>query len=129
MIRGRSAATATGWLLLMLGGAMALITGKGDITVITAGVLIVFSGVYVLSLVKPASKQFIGAGWPEKFCRISAVAIGLIMVASGFISSISGIRDILISYDFTGIYFVIISLLPFGWGLYILKLAIYGVRS
>ena len=45
MIRGRSAATATGWLLLMLGGAMALITGKGDITVITAGLLIVFSGV------------------------------------------------------------------------------------
>lgn len=46
------------------------VTGKGDITVITAGLLIVFSGVYVLSLVKPASKQFIGAGWPEKFCRI-----------------------------------------------------------
>ena len=113
----------------MLGGAMALITGKGDITVITAGLLIVFSGVYVLSLVKPASKQFIGVGWPEKFCRISAVAIGLIMVASGFISSTSGIRDILIFYDFAGIYFVLIGLLPFGWGLYILKLAIYGVRS
>ncbi|KUG17270.1 hypothetical protein ASZ90_013036 [hydrocarbon metagenome] len=51
------------------------------------------------------------------------------MVASGFISSTSGIRDILIFYDFAGIYFVLIGLLPFGWGLYILKLAIYGVRS
>ena len=78
----------------MLGGAMALVIGKGDITVITTGLMIAFSGIYVLSLVKPASKQFIGTGWPEIFCRISAVIAGLIMVTSGFISSTSGIRDI-----------------------------------
>jgi len=126
---GRSGATATGWLLLMLGGAMALVIGKGDITVITTGLLIAFSGIYVLSLVQPASKQFIGTGWPEKFCRISTVIAGLIMVASGFISSTGGIRDVLISNTFTGLNFVMIGLLPLGWGLYILRLAIYGVRS
>ncbi len=115
--------------MLMLGGAMALVIGKGDITVITTGLLIAFSGIYVLSLVQPASKQFIGTGWPEKFCRTSTVIAGLIMVASGFISSTGGIRDVLISNTFTGLNFVIIGLLPLGWGLYILRLAIYGVRS
>ena len=93
---GRTGALATGRLLLILGCVMVLIIGKGDITVITAGLLIVLGGTYILSLVNPATRQFMGTGWPEKFCRISAVIVGLLMATSGIISSTGGIRDMLI---------------------------------
>jgi len=126
---GRIGALATGRLLLILGGAMVLIIGKGDITVIIAGLLIALGGIYVLSLVNPATKQFMGIGWPEKFCRISAVIAGLLMVASGSISSTGGIRDLFIFHNYSGLNFMLIGLLPLGWGLYILKLAINGIKS
>lgn len=126
---GRTGALATGRMLLMLGGVMVLIIGKGDITVITAGLLIALGGIHILSLVNPATKQFIGIGWPEKFCRISAVIAGLLMVASGLISSTGGIRDLFLFHNYSGLNVMIISILPLGWGLYILKLAINGIKS
>jgi len=126
---GRTGAVATGRLLLVLGGVMMLIIGRGDIIVITSGLLIVMGGIYILSLVNPATKQFMGAGWPEKLCRISAVIAGLLMVVSGLISSTGGIRDMLTFSNSAEFNFVLIGLLSFGWGLYILKLAIYGVQS
>ena len=126
---GRAGALATGRLLLILGGVMVLIIGKGDITVITAGLLIVLGGIYVLSLVSPATKQFMGTGWPEKLCRISAVIAGLIMVASGSISSTGGIIDMIAYHNYSGLNIMLIGLLPLGWGLYILKLATSGIKS
>lgn len=125
----RTGALATGRLLLILGGVMVLIIGKGDITVITAGLLIVLGGTYILSLVNPATRQFMGTGWPEKICRISAVIVGLLMAASGLISSTGGIRDMLIFHNYSGLNFLLIGLLPLGWGLYILKLVANGVKS
>ena len=108
---------------------MVLIIGKGDITVITSGLLVVLGGTYILSLVNPATRQFMGTGWPEKFCRISAVIVGLLMATSGIISSTGGIRDMLIFPNYSGLNFLLIGLLSLGWGLYILKLAVNGVRS
>jgi hypothetical protein len=125
---GRTGVVATGRLMLILGGAMVLIIGKGDITVVSAGLLIVLGGIYILSLVSPATKQFMGTGWPEKFCRICAIISGLLMMASGIISSTGGIRDMLIFHNSAGLNFVIIGLLPLGWGIYISKLAISGVQ-
>jgi hypothetical protein len=116
-------------LLLILGGVMALIIGKGDVTVIAAGLLIVLGGIYVLSLASPATKQFMGTGWPEKLCRISAVLAGLIMVASGSISSTGGIIDMITFHNYSGLNIMLIGLLPLGWGLYILKLATGGINS
>jgi len=106
-----------------------LIIGKEDITVITAGLLIVLGGTYILSLVNPATRQFMGTGWPEKICRISAVIVGLLMATSGIISSTGGIRDMLIFANYSGLNFLLIGLLLLGWGLYILKLAANGCRS
>ena len=126
---GRTGALATGRLLLILGGVMVFIIGKGDITVITAGLLTALGGIYILSLVNPATKQFMGIGWPEKICRISAVIVGLLMAASGLVSSIDSITDIIITHNFSGLNFLLISLLPLGWGLYILKIAANGVKS
>jgi len=126
---GRTGALATGRLLLILGGVMVFIIGKGDITVITAGLLTALGGIYILSLVNPATKQFMGAGWPEKSCRISAVIVGLLMAASGLISSINSITDMLMTHSFSGLNFLLIGLLPLGWGLFILKIAANGVKS
>ena len=126
---GRTGALATGRLLLILGGVMVFIIGKGDITVITAGLLTALGGIYILSLVNPATKQFMGIGWPEKICRISAVIVGLLMAASGLISSINSITDMLITHNYSGLNFLLIGLLPLGWGLYILKIAVNGVKS
>ncbi|MDD1748851.1 MAG: hypothetical protein LUO89_03150 [Methanothrix sp.] len=126
---GRTGAVATGQLLLLLGAVMVLIIGKEDFTVIIAGLLIVLGGIYILSLVNPATKQFMGTGWPEKVCRISAVIAGLLMVASGSISSTGSIRDMLVFHSYSGLNLLLISLLPLGWGLYILMLAINGVKS
>lgn len=126
---GRTGALVTGRLLLILGGVMVLIIGKEDITVITAGLLIVLGGTYILSLVNPATRQFMGTGWPEKICRISAVIVGLLMATSGIISSTGGIRDMLIFANYSGLNFLLIGLLLLGWGLYILKLAANGCRS
>ena len=126
---GRTGALATGRLLLILGGVMVFIIGKGDITVITAGLLTALGGIYILSLVNPATKQFMGTGWPEKICRISAVIVGLLMAASGLISSIGSITDMLITHNYSGLNFLLIGLLPLGWGLYILKIAANGVKS
>jgi len=95
---------------------MVLILGKGDITVIIAGLLIALGGVYVLSLVNPGTKRFMGTGWPEKICRTSAVIVGLLMVASGLISLIDGLRDMLIFHNHARLIFVLIGLLSFGWG-------------
>ena len=113
----------------MLGAAMSLVIGKGDIIVITVGIVIVFAGIYALSLVNPATAQFMGVGWPETICRISAFIAGLLMMASGFISSTGGIRDMLIFHNLAGLNLAIIGLLPLGWGLYIIKLAKNGVQS
>jgi len=126
---GRTGTLATGRLLLILGGVMVLIIGKGDITVITAGLLIASGGIYILSLVNPATRQFMGSGWAEKFCRISAVISGLLMMASGAISSTGGIRDIFTFHNDSGLNFLLIGILPLAWGLYIFKLAINGVKS
>ena len=125
----RTGALATGRLLLILGCVMVLIIGKGDIMVITSGLLVVLGGTYILSLVNPATRQFMGTGWPEKFCRISAVIVGLLMATSGIISSTGGIRDMLIFPNYSGLNFLLIGLLSLGWGVYILKLAVNGVRS
>ena len=126
---GRTGATVTGWLLLILGGAMALIIGKGDLNVISAGIFTSFGGIYVLSLVDPTTRQFIGDGWPAKFCRLSAVVVGLLMLVSGLIGSIDGIRETLIFQNTQGLSFALIGLLPICWGIYIVKLVIGGVRS
>jgi hypothetical protein len=126
---GRTGAIVTGLMLLVLGGAMALIIGRGDITVITAGLLMVLSGIYIYGLVSPATKQFMGTGWPESLCRISAAIVGLLMVASGLSGSIGGIREILIFQNFAGLNLALIGLLPLCWGLYILKLAVMGIQS
>jgi hypothetical protein len=126
---GRTGALVTGRLLLILGGVMVLIIGKEDITVITAGLLIVLGGTYILSLVNPATRQFMGTGWPEKICRISTVIVGLLMATSGLISSIGSITDMLIFANYSGLNFLLIGLLLLGWGLYILKLAANGCRS
>jgi hypothetical protein len=129
MNSGRTIAAATGWLLLILGGVMALILGKGDIIVITAGIITAFGGIYVLSLVDPDTKQFMGDGWPARLCRLFAGIVGLLMVFSGLIGSIDGIRETLIFQDPTGLSLILIGLLPFCWGIYILNLAIAGVQS
>ena len=107
---------------------MALIVGKGDLTVISAGIFTSFGGIYVLGLVDPTTKQFIGDGWPAKLCRLSAVAVGLLMLVSGLIGSIDGVRETLIIQNTQGLSFVLIGLLLFCWGVYIVKLAASGVR-
>lgn len=106
---------------------MALIIGRGDFTVITTGLLMVLGGVYIYGLVSPATKQFMGTGWPESLCRASAAIVGLLMVASGLSGSIGGIREILVFQNLAGLNLVLIGLLPLCWGLYILKLVATGV--
>ncbi len=108
---------------------MALILGRGDITVITAGLLMALGGIYIYGLVSPATRQFMGAGWPETLCRISAVIVGLLMMASGLCGSIGGLRDMLILQNPVGLNLMLIGFLPLCWGLYILKLAIKGIPS
>jgi len=125
----KTGALATGSLLLILGATMALVIGKRDITVICAGLLMVFGGIYILSLVNPATKQFMGTGWPERLCRLSAVIVGLLMVASGLVSSISVIREMPIIQDSSWFSLLFIGLLSFCWGLYILMAAANGVQS
>lgn len=126
---GRTGALATGRLLLILGSVMVFIIGKGDIAVITAGLLTALGGMYILSLVNPVTKQFVGTGWPEKICQISAVIVGLLMAASGLISSTSSIKDMLVFHHYLGLNLLLISLPAFVWGLYIIMLAINGVKS
>ena len=126
---GRRGASVTGRLLLILGGVMVLIIGKGDIIVITAGLLTALGGIYILSLVNPTTKKFVGTGWPEKICRVSAVIVGLLMAASGLISTTGSIRDFFIFHNYSGLNFLLIGLLPLGWGLFILKIAANGVKS
>lgn len=126
---GRTGALATGRLLLILGGVMVLVIGKGDIAVITAGMFFALAGIYILSLVNTATKQFMGTGWPEKLCRIGAIIAGLLLIASGLVSSMDIIADIYISGNCSGLGILVISFLPFGWGLYILLLATNGVNS
>ncbi len=108
---------------------MALILGRGDIIVITAGLLMALGGIYIYGLVSPATKQFMGTGWPESLCRISAAIVGLLMMASGFGGSIGGIRDMLILQNPAGLNLMLIGFLPLCWGSYILKLAIKGIPS
>lgn len=126
---GRTGALATGRLLLILGGVMVFVIGKGDITVITAGMLTALGGIYILSLVNPTTKKFVGIGWPEKICRISAVIVGLLLAASGLISTTGGIRDFFIFHNYSGLNFLLIGLLPLVWGLFILTIAANGVKS
>jgi hypothetical protein len=128
MNSGRTIAAATGWLLLLLGGMMALIIGKEDIIVITVGIITSFGGIYVLSLVDPATKQFMGDGWPARLCRLFAGIVGLIMAFSGLIGSIDGIKETLIFQDPAGFSLILVGLLPFCFGIYILNLAIAGVQ-
>jgi hypothetical protein len=126
---GQTGAKATGQLMLILGGAMVLLIGKGDLLVITSGMLIGLGGIYILSLVNPATKRFMGAGWPEKFCRISAVLTGLLVASSGLICTMGGIEDMLVFHSLEGLNILLVCLLPLFWGFYILTLAIYGVHS
>lgn len=126
---GRTGALATGRLLLILGGLMVLVIGKGDIAVIAAGMFFALAGIYILSLVNTATKQFMGTGWPEKFCRIGAFIAGLMLIASGLVSAIDIITDVYISGNCSGLGILLISFLPFGWGVYILLLATNGVNS
>lgn len=126
---GRTGALATGRLLLILGGVMVLVIGKGDIAVIAAGMVFALGGIYILSLFNAATKQFMGSGWPEKFCRIGAFVAGLLLIASGLVSSIGIITEMHISGNSSGLSILLISFLPFGWGLYILLLATNGVNS
>jgi predicted ABC-type exoprotein transport system permease subunit len=126
---GRTGALATGRMLLILGGVMVLVIGKGDIAVIAAGMFFALAGIYILSLVNTATKQFMGTGWPEKFCRIGAFIAGLLLIASGLVSALDIITDIYISENYSGLGILVISFLPFGWGLYILLLATNGVNS
>lgn len=126
---GRTGALATGRALLILGGVMVLVTGKGDIAVIATGMLFALAGIYILSLVNTATKQFMGTGWPEKFCRIGAFVAGLLLIVTGSVSSIDIITDIYISGNCSGLGILVISFLPLGWGLYILSLAANGVDS
>lgn len=126
---GRTGALATGRLLLILGGLMVLVIGKGDIAVIAAGMFFALAGIYILSLVNTATKQFMGTGWPEKFCRIGAFIAGLMLIASGLVSAIDIIIDVYISGNCSGLGILLISFLPFGWGVYILLLATNGVNS
>jgi hypothetical protein len=125
---GRIGAAATGWFLLIFGCAMALIIGKGDINVIITGIVALFGGIYVLSLVDPSTRQFIGSGWPVNLCRLSAVIISLIMLISGLIGSINGIREMMIMPNVAGISLVLFSLVPLCLGFYVLDLTIHGVR-
>jgi hypothetical protein len=125
---GRTGTAATGWMLLIFGGAMALVIGKGDINVIVTGIFASFGGIYVLSLVDPATRGFIGSGWPVNLCRLSAGIIGLLMLVSGLIGSIDGIREIMIIPNVAGISLVFIGLVPLCWGFYILYLTINGVQ-
>ncbi len=125
---GRIGAIATGLLLMILGGTMALILGRGDFTVITAGLLMVLGGVYVYGMVSPATRQFIGTGWPETLCRIAAAIVGILMIASGFFGSFGGIREILVFQNSEGFNLVLIGILPLCWGLYILKLVAVGIH-
>ncbi len=108
---------------------MVLVIGKGDIAVIAAGMFFALAGIYILSLVNTVTKQFMGTGWPEKFCRIGAFIAGLLLIASGLVSAIDIITDIYISGNCSGLGILLISFLPFGWGLYILLLATNGVNS
>lgn len=126
---GRTGAAATGWLLLVFGGAMALIIGKDDLNVIVTGILASFGGIYVLSLVDSATKQFIGSGWPVNFCRLSAGIIGLIMLISGLIGSIDGIREMMVVPSMMGLSLILTGFIPLCLGFYMLNLTIYGVRS
>ena len=126
---GKTGAMANGYLLLVLGATMALVIGNRDVRVICAGLLMVFGGIYILSLVNPPTKQFMGTGWPETLCRLSTVIIGLLMVASGLVGSISGIREMPIIQDTSWLSLVVFGLLSLCWGLYILMLAINGVQS
>jgi len=126
---GRTGALATGRVLLILGGVMVLVIGKGDIAVIATGMFFALAGIYILSLVNTATKQFMGTGWPEKFCRIGAFVAGLLLIASGLVSAIDIITDIYISENYSGLGILVISFLPFGWGVYILLLATNGVNS
>jgi len=126
---GRTGALATGRVLLILGGVMVLVIGKGDIAVIATGMFFALAGIYILSLVNTVTKQFMGTGWPEKFCRIGAFIAGLLLIASGLVSAIDIITDIYISGNCSGLGILLISFLPFGWGLYILLLATNGVNS
>lgn len=126
---GQIGAKATGRLMLILGGAMVLLIGKGDILVITSGMLIGLGGIYILSLVNPTTKRFMGSGWPEKICRISAVLTGLMVASSGLISTMGRIEDMLVIHSLAGLNIVLICLLPLVLGVYILKLAIYGIQS
>jgi hypothetical protein len=128
MNSGRTIAAVTGWLLLLLGGVMALIIGKEDAIVITAGIITSFGGIYVLSLVDPATKQFMGGGWPARLCRLFAGIVGLLMASSGLIGLIDGIKETLISHDPAGFSLILVGLLPFCLGIYILNLAIAGVQ-
>lgn len=129
MRTGRIGVAAIGWLLLIFGGAMALIIGKDDINVIITGIFASLGGIYVLSLVDPASKQFIGSGWPVNLCRLSAGIIGLLMVISGLIGLINGIREIMIMPNISGISLILIGIIPACLGFYILNITIYGSQS
>jgi len=126
---GRKVANATGRLFLILGGTMVLIIGKGDLAVIASGLLIALGGIYILSLVSPATKKFMGTGWPEGLCRISAIIAGLLLVASGLVGSIGGMREILVFQNSAGFSILLIGLFPLCWGICTLKLAITGVQS
>lgn len=129
IILGRTGELATGQLMLALGVMMSLFIGRGDITVIVSGLLAAMGGMYILSLAHPPTRQFMGVGWPEKICRISAFLAGLLMAASGSISVAERLKGMLFLKGSPDYAILIIGLLSFGWGLYILALAVRGARE
>lgn len=128
-ITAKTGRLATGQILLALGVMMALLIGRGDITVIVSGLLAAMGGMYILSLAHAPTRQFMGVGWPEKICRISAFLAGLLMAASGSISVAERLKGMLFLKGSPDYAILIIGLLSFGWGLYILALAVRGARE
>ena len=129
IIPGKMGALATGQLLLALGVIMSLFIGRGDLTVTISGLVAAMGGMYILSLAHPATRQFIGVGWPERICRVSALLAGLLMAASGSISIAERFKDMLFLQAVPDYVLLLIGLLMLAWGLYILILAVWGVRS
>jgi len=129
IILGRTGELATGQLMLALGVMMSLFIGRGDITVIVSGLLAAMGGMYILSLAHAPTRQFMGVGWPEKICRVSAFLAGLMMATSGSISILERFKVVFFMQAAADYAILLFALLSLAWGIYILMLAIRGRQS
>lgn len=128
-MKGDVKVKATGWLLMTLGCAIVFVIGKGEFVALTAGLMIVLAGIYVLSLVYPDTRKFMGEGWTAALCRASAVIVGLLMVSSGLMGVIGSIEWYAIIPNQAGISSLSFGLLTLVWGSYILMLGIIGTPA